>query len=169
MTTKDPLALHLEILTRAWTTTARSVRIARSLAQIRTGKNKMRKMRPAMPDEAKLEPCPWCGKSDVQYLEPDNPYNPGMVICLRCVRQIRSHDAVAAWNSLPRKTGWTTYDGTESTLPPEGHPVIAILWGSKRPRRAFLVDKKGWASDPIRVVLDSICIGDRWTPWPGEE
>jgi len=49
-----------------------------------------------------LRECPWCGKSNVQYIEPDNPYNPGMVICLRCVRQIRSHDAVAAWNALPR-------------------------------------------------------------------
>lgn len=115
-----------------------------------------------------LRECPWCGKSDVRYFEPHNPLHVGRVVCWSCHRQILAEDAVAAWNALPRKTKWVTYDGTEETLPEQETAVIISTNGVVQRACVQRYDEY-WDFGEDVVGPLKISVGDRWTPWPGEE
>jgi len=115
-----------------------------------------------------LRECPWCGKSDVRYFEPYNPLRIGRVVCWRCSRQIVAENAVAAWNALPRKAGWMTYDGTEETLPATYGPFPVERQNSRGKIEHFVwcFTAGNWINSRGAVPPK---LGDRWTPWPGEE
>jgi len=78
------------------------------------------------------------------------------------------NDAVAAWNALPRKAKWTEYDGTESTLPATYGPFPVERQNSRGKIDNFVwcFTAGNWINSRGAVPPK---IGDRWTPWPGEE
>lgn len=55
-----------------------------------------------MPNEVKLEPCPWCEGMSIKTLVPRGPRVHEYVICLDCQNGVVSDDGIAAWNALPR-------------------------------------------------------------------
>lgn len=121
-----------------------------------------------MPDELKLEPCPWCDSTHVEAFPAHAASYAPSVLCHACGRAVDAEDAVTAWNLLPRKLKWTTYDGTESTLPTLEEIVCAKL--SHLSTIAWRRDFDGisyWMFQDGRRQM--IVNRDRWTPWPEEE
>jgi len=108
-----------------------------------------------------LKPCPWC--SGAACIRAFN------VFCLKCGLsgpvKIKQHEAVDAWNSLPRAPKWTVYDGTEETLPEEESDILIKTGGEK------FFATHSFKGEYMREngCIDCLHKGDRLMPWPGEE
>ena len=129
-----------------------------------------------MPNELKECPNPSCTSK----FDPIC-YHTGGLLQVRCrcgssgPFKHSEEDAIAAWNALPRKVKWVTYDGTEEKLPPKDtkccvelvgrhHILKAIAW--RYDSGGQLINNEYWQEKG--AGLSRIVAGDRWTPWPGE-
>lgn len=133
-----------------------------------------------------LQPCPACGGSGKLWNRNTGTYRNRntvfYVTCNRCLMRgpmkDSDGDAVGAWNSLPRRFKWVTYDGTDTTLPSEdktvlveisfpGHSNTVTFYTVAKCKPSTLNGSIWWErpmADPWEVV-----VGNRWLPWPKVE
>jgi hypothetical protein len=125
-----------------------------------------------------MKECPWCGSLRVESETAEGtPYFYSAVFCRDCDRGVRSDDAIADWNALPRAPKWVEYDGTESTLPPEGKEVLVeisfpghsrnVTFNTVAKRTLSTLNGIIWWERPMADPWE-VTIGNRWRLWPGD-